>query len=337
LLGYLLVNVVSTVLFAAEKARGLKLDLEILASALTFTVVIALLPSRGAIDRALRLLWVTTVAEAVIGLLCLIAYIGHLTSYGVQQGDFGLPMVYGTQYEANIFGSFLLGNFFLLLADYLRGRRSAFHAIGLVLVLAGVVASMTRTVWLGLLLGLLLFAACALRLRGQARILLPVMAAVPVLAIVGLVLGSATPFAGRLFDLVNLQSSSAFGRLVIFHAALSDWHHHVLLGSGTGSFNFGAAPGQPHPWLPSLFLLTLHDTGIIGLVILALLLFAFYRTMVAALRRGGELALVAAGAMSGFSALLLAFQTTTGFWFAYPWIVAGIGVAAARSGKEEST
>jgi hypothetical protein len=52
--------------------------------------------------------------------------------------------------------------------------------------------------------------------------------------------------------------------------------------------------------------------------------------MLRALSARGDSAFLAAGATAGFSALLFAFQTTTGFWFAYPWIVAGIGVAAAR-------
>jgi hypothetical protein len=40
--------------------------------------------------------------------------------------------------------------------------------------------------------------------------------------------------------------------------------------------------------------------------------------------------LLVAGAIASFTALLVSFQTTTGFWFAYPWIVAALGLAAAR-------
>jgi hypothetical protein len=40
--------------------------------------------------------------------------------------------------------------------------------------------------------------------------------------------------------------------------------------------------------------------------------------------------------MAGFASLLVAFQATTGFWFAYPWILAAIGLAAARPLRQTS-
>jgi O-antigen ligase len=131
-------------------------------------------------------------------------------------------------------------------------------------------------------------------------------------------------------DVLNVQSSSASGRSVIFSAAISDWRHHPIFGLGTGSFNFGAASGQPHPWLPNLTLLALHDTGLVGLTILVLLVAAFYLGTASALRSNGDFTHVVVGAVAGFTSLLVAFQTTTGFWFAYPWIVAAVGIAAAR-------
>jgi O-antigen ligase len=333
LLAYTALNVVSTILFATEKARGLKLDAEIVASVLAYLVVTALIWRRTDLERTVRTIWLVTVLEAGLGLLFLVAYTVHLTSYGVQLGDFGLPMPYGTAWEANIFGSFLLGNFFLMLADYAEGRRSPLHTAGLIIVLAGIAASLTRTVWIGLVFGLLLFAAMLVRAKRPGSSLLPVVAGLPILGLAGLVVGSATPFAGRILDIINLHSSSASGRFVIFNAALADWRHHPLFGSGTGSFNFGAAPGQPHPWLPNLFLLTLHDTGLVGLAALLLFLIAFYRFTLGAVRKGGQASLLVAGSVAGVTALLTAFQTTSGFWFTYPWIVAGIGVAAARMSR----
>jgi len=336
LLAYTALNVVSTILFATEKARGLKLDAEIVASVLTYIVLTALIWRKTDLERAMRSIWLITVLEAGLGLLFLIAYTVHLTSYGVQLGDFGLPMAYGTAWEANIFGSLLLGNFFLMLADYAEGRRSPLHTAGLIIVLAGIAASLTRTVWIGLLLGVLIFAALLVAAKRPGSSLLPVVAGLPILGLAGLVVGSATPFAGRILDIINLHSSSASGRFVIFNAALADWRHHTLFGSGTGSFNFGAAPGQPHPWLPNLFLLTLHDTGLLGLAALLLFLIAFYRFTIRAVRKGGQESLLIAGCVAGVTALLVAFQTTSGFWFTYPWIVAGIGVAAARMSRADT-
>lgn len=330
LLAYTLINVVSTIFFARELTRGLKLDAEIGAALLIYVVVVAMLWNGRQLAPALRALWVVTVGEAALGLALAGMYVVHLSTFGIQFDPFGLPMVFGTQWEANIFGSYLLGNFFLLLADYFAHHRSRWYLAGLMLIVAGIGVSMTRTVWLALILGALLFGLLLARARHAHFNILPIFAAVSLLALGGLILGSATPLAGRLADLINLQSSSASGRIIWFEAALSDWVHHPLLGSGTGSFNYGAVPGAPHPWLPNLFLLTLHDTGLIGLAILILLLASFYRYVLPTLRTSGPAATLAAGAVTGVSVLVLAFQTTSGFWFAYPWILVGLGVAIAR-------
>jgi len=221
--------------------------------------------------------------------------------------------------------------FFLLLADYIANRRSTWHAAGLVLVLLGIAASETRTVWLGLLVGLAVFAALLLRSSSGGNRLLPVVTAVPILALAAGVLGATTPLASRILGVADLHSSSASGRLVIFQAALSDWRAHPVLGLGTGSFNFGPGPGQLHPWLPNLFLLTLHDTGVVGSVALLWLIVRFYRATVKNVRDDAATAApIAMGAIASFTALLIAFQTTSGFWFVYPWIVATLGVLAAR-------
>jgi O-antigen ligase len=133
-----------------------------------------------------------------------------------------------------------------------------------------------------------------------------------------------------LLDVVNLQTSSASGRLTLYRYALTEWQHRPIFGNGTGSFNIGAAPGTGHAWLPSLFLMTLHDAGLVGFAALAWLIVAFYRYTWKGLSGDRYLSLLVMGSIASFTSLLLAFQTTTGFWFAYPWIVAGIGVVAAR-------
>jgi hypothetical protein len=82
--------------------------------------------------------------------------------------------------------------------------------------------------------------------------------------------------------------------------------------------------------------LTLHDTGVVGLAALLWFVIAFIRLTVRAARKGGPTSMLIVGSIAGVTALLTAFQTTSGFWFTYPWIVAGIGVAAARLSQAET-
>lgn len=328
---YLIVNLVSTLLFAHERTRGLKLDVQIAAVFLVYVTVLFFLARPGRIRTALDLLWIVTTFEALLGVAAALLYALHVTTFGVQFDPFGLPMVYGTMWEANIFGSFLLGNFFLLLADFVATRRTLPAALALTAIVTGIGLSMTRTVWLGLVLGCMVFGLLFARRRGTARFLVPIIGIALVLALGGLVLGTATPLGGRIADLINLQSSSASGRLVWYQAAVADWSRAPILGLGTGSFNFGAVPGAPHPWLPNLFLLTLHDTGLVGSVVLLSLLWRFFTLCARGMKRPGPEGLWTLGGCISFGALLLAFQSTSGFWFAYPWIVVGITVASANS------
>jgi len=334
-LAYAGLNVLSTVLFATEKVRGLKLDVEIVVCALTYIVVYALLRTRRDLEVAMKAIWIVTVGEAAIGLFFAAASVAHLTNYGVSGVALGLPAAFGTQWEPNIFGSYLLGNFFLLLADYFRGARSELHTLGLLVVILGIGASLTRTVWVGLVLCTLLFLALALRVRETRTSWVPLLAGVPIVALAGLVLGSATPFASRLTDVVNLGSTSAAGRFFLIQVAMQEWQSHPILGLGTGSFNYGAVPGAGHPWLPSLFALTVHDTGIAGAAALAWLILAFYTCALRAMRRGCALSFLIAGCIASVTSLLLAFQTTSGFWFTYPWIVFATGMASVRLNQEE--
>lgn len=327
---YLLANVAASLLFAVERTRGLKLDAEILAAVVTYLVAAALLWRHDNLRLAVKTLWIVTTLEAIVGILAMVLFAAHVTAYGVQINEGGFPMAYGTEWEANIFGSYLLGNFFVLLGDYVNGRRGPLHTLALLIVVIGIGVSMTRTVWMALIVCLILFLLLARRARRSTSSLGRVLLAIPVVVILGLIVGSATPLAGRMLDLLNLQSSSASGRFVWFNVALQEWKSHPILGNGTGSFNYNAVPGQPHPWLPNLFLLTLHDTGVIGLAALLAAIVVFYRTAWQGIRPENEQALLVAGATAGFTGLMLAFQMTTGFWFAYPWIVAAIAIRGSR-------
>jgi hypothetical protein len=336
LVAYAGANLVSTLLFAVERSRGLKLDAEVWTAILTFVIASALLRRRSDLIIAMKALWIVTVGEAGLGLVLAAAYLGHATRYGVSEVASGFPAIYGTMWEPNVFGSFLSGNFFLLLADFVGHKRGRIYTWGLIIVGAGIVVSLTRTVWIATILGGIAFFIYVHRTKRANPKVLTAAAGAVGLTLAALILGSATPLGGRLLDIVNLHSSSASGRIAWFREAIAEWSGHPIFGSGTGSWNFGAVPGTAHPWLPSLFLLTLHDTGLLGFGTLLWAIWVFYRITIRGARGRSDLALLACGSAIGFTCLLIAFQTTTGFWFAYPWIVMVVGTTAARLNTEES-
>src|SRR5579872_2570685 len=232
LLAYVGINVVSTVLFAVERTRGISLDAELCAIFLAYVSLIFLLRTRADLERALRWLWWITVIEAAIGVLAVALFAAHVTDIGVQVDKSNFPMAYGTQWEGNIFGSFLLGNFFLLLADFTRSRRSRLQLTGLVVVVLGIAVSMTRTVWLALVLGLVIYLALSVAIRRAKSSIWLLLSLLPMIAMLGLLVGTVTPFGSRLLQVVDLQTSSASGRIVMYQVAIQEWRVHPLLEIG---------------------------------------------------------------------------------------------------------
>src|SRR5205807_9417332 len=99
-------------------------------------------------------------------------YLGtHAAVFGVQLAPVtGAPMVYGTLYEANIFGSYMSAAFLIALA--LATDETVRHKMPLYLVCAltalGLLLSATRSAWGATVLGAVLLLAL-LRLGGGGR------------------------------------------------------------------------------------------------------------------------------------------------------------------------
>jgi len=121
----------------------------------------------------------------------------------------------------------------------------------------------------------------------------------------------------RLFEEQTLTS-----RMVTYRAAWEEIVQRPLLGNGANSF------GQHHTntahlpdWISNVFLMALHDTGIIGLTILVAWLAWFAWTIFAAWRSAPPSALrrlvLALGI--GLICLFLTYQLTTMLWFGFVW------------------
>jgi len=137
--------------------------------------------------------------------------------------------------------------------------------------------------------------------------------------------------AGQIF---NLQSGTGAHRASEDRLALQDLRRSPILGLGTNSFGQrhlaeGSTLRNPlHGYLGNLYVRTLYDSGLLGLVLLLVVFFgAAWPTHL--VRRGkGDLAPVAAGLSFGFIALTVAFAATDASLQPWPWIVLGVARAA---------
>lgn len=344
-LAYWGANVLSTVTSGGDLARGFSLDL------LTLDLVILYLVLAGYLTTPRRLLrgvqvWLGVAAiEASVGMLAFALYLGtHNAVFGVQLApDTNAPMVYGTLYEANIFGSYMGASFLIALAlatEETMRRKTVLYAVCAATAL-GLLLSATRSAWGGTVLGALLLLALLRTGQGGRRSRLGVrflggLVAIAVVLGVGLAVAPASvtgQLGARVQQLVNFGSGSGYGRVLLYREAIGEWQAHPWLGLGPGSFSY-RLPGDTTPgpaWLPNLTLQALHDTGIVGLLAMVWLFVAFYVITIRALRRAspGPARTVLAGLIAAVTTLLISFQLTPGFSLGYSWALLALAVAAA--------
>jgi O-antigen ligase len=343
LLAYLFVNVLATIASGSNLTRGIDLDLITLDLIVLYVAVVVYANTPERLSRMVYWWLAVAGAEAVIGIAAFVlSGLGHGAAPGVQLNDTGAPMVYGTMYEANIFGSYMSAAFLIALALAAEEtvRRKAPLYLVCVLTAIGLLLSATRSAWGSTVLCVVLLLAL-LRLgrgrrgRGALRVVGATIGAVVVVG-VGLLAAPASvsgPFVSRFLGLLNFATGSGYGRLQLYDEALSEWRAHPLLGLGPGSFTY-RLPGDTSTgpaWLPNLTLQVLHDTGIIGLAVLVWLFVAFYASALGALRRaapGAQRAMLA-GLIASVTALLIAFQLTPGFTLGYSWAILALAAASA--------
>lgn len=129
------------------------------------------------------------------------------------------------------------------------------------------------------------------------------------------------------------QVSSFVGRGRIYAMALNGWLERPWLGWGTGSYLYvyGVEGGS---WVGNLELHVLFDTGIVGLILLAVAAWLAVRRGIRALKyppaRWNTTQFILFGVLVGCVGLFLAYQTTEGTWLGLTWVFFAMLVAAGR-------
>ena len=240
--------------------------------------------------------------------------------------------------QPNSLGGYLITIVPFLLAAALAFRRGRIlFAIALVLAVAGVYVSFSR----GALVGLVLIPFVFLRARWA-------LLAVPIV-VLGLAIASPALIRER-FDTVSTSGSEVATRVDFWRAAGAIWAAHPIAGVGIGSFPDAYAtspiPGkrflpqttfEPPPHAHNLFLNTLAEQGVIGLLALLTVVVAAVRTALR-LRRDDRrwIALVGTAALAALLAagihnlfdVTLREQIGTTFWALLGVVSATASIAA---------
>ena len=107
----------------------------------------------GKLHRAFQFLLGVGAVEAAYGVLCFLSNRGFQTTFGVEGAQYGsIPGTYGTQYEANLFGSYTACCAIMFLAGLVFGAKSrrSVYGLGFAITLLAALISLARSVLLAL-------------------------------------------------------------------------------------------------------------------------------------------------------------------------------------------
>ena len=312
-----------------------------------YFLISLMVTDESGLRRAFHLLLWVGAAESAFGILCFLSNRLFQTSVGVEAAQYGaIPGTFGTQYEANLFGSYTACCGIMFLTCFMFGARSrrAGYGLGLAITLLGALISFSRSVLLALPVAALFVIWAAIR-RGQFRIrkLMPLAIgfALVILAIGPFVLG----FVRERFSTIDLSElgsdATSLTRIVQMAVAAEDVQAHPVLGTGTASFQLffnwdDYIPGMQGDsdaggWVGNTPLRILHDTGIVGLAIFLMFLGFLGRAIQKAVRKaepGTRTALVALSA--GLLLYAITFQATEATILAFTWVHLGLLAAAVK-------
>jgi O-antigen ligase len=303
--------------------------------------------------RALQILLGIGAGEAVYGIICFSSNQLLKTNFGVSGEQYGfIPGTYGTQYEANLFGSYTACCAVMFLAVYLLssgpGKRK--YGLGAVIATLGALVSLSRSVLVALSVTALLVFGLALKRRQlRMRKMVPILAGGVALFLVFSPL--ITKFVLERISTIDLSDVSSDAttvvRLVQTAAALENVHAHPLLGTGTASFQLffdwdDYLPGMTGEvdqggWIGNSPLRVLHDTGIIGLTTLSLFLCSLALSARQAIRVAHEPTKIALITLAvGLALYAITFQATEATILSFTWVHVGLLAAAVEVTRQES-
>lgn len=335
---YLAVNVLSSFLYAPQPTESFQivawLSLSFLAFLAAYSVVGRYVGTREALFAVLAAGFVS----AAIGILLFLLSRFTGSTFGVDQ-DVDLKL-YGTFFEPNIFGSFQAFSTITGVAVlHLRQvRRQAFPWVATGTVLSGVALalSFTRAAWIGFFAGLLVLIFFQLR-GGRFALLLSRLGVFVAVSLIALVpTGLLENLAARFASITDFNTGTIAFRLVRFEIALYEWPMSPILGLGTNSFgqrHLDASQNYAPDYLPSLFIVTLYDIGLVGLLILLSVFGVLVWALIRVTKGGVRESALALALLCGVISLLVSYQGTNAFWFSYNWIIMAIALRLYQSDR----
>jgi O-antigen ligase len=337
LVAYVVINYASSAFGSSEPSATLRWALMNNLAILPYFLIRLLVRDLETLGRAFWILLSVGIAESAYGILCYASrqVLGTIAGVAIGMYESNLTVPYGSMVEPNLFGAYAACCAVMFLALYLCEGQHRFGCLVCFLVASlATVLSYSRGALFALLVALGWVFWKARRLKKTRRNILStfILAFALILAMASSVMGGGLlKRFGNLYQ-QGLEDETTVGRRLMIQAALQDVPEHPLLGSGTNSlglsFDVGGARGQG-AWVGIVTVRILHDTGLLGLTVLAGFLVSLWRRIRRGLRGGNShvpmlIALTAGALLYGIS-----FHFTDGTMVAFCWVHLGLLASAA--------
>ena len=351
LIVYLIALASSSILVAPDRAQSERLTVLVAVASSPFWLVPILTSRPHWVRVGFGAFLVAAFTEALLGVTSVVINVTTGVELGLQRDSLtGVLTPFGTQFEGNIFGSFVAAGFVGWLA-WLVGRPGGLQRrwleIGVLLVLGlGVAVSFSRGAWIAAAAGTLIVVVAGSRGRRFAA-LTAAGVSIGVVAAVVLVVANTpfgTGFVTRLVSLPAVATGSVvdtrFDQQYTQGLIFVDWSTSPIIGTGTGSLgeSYRYLTVNVPAWNGNLELHVLHDSGLLGVFGLTTLITATALPLIRLLRRperGGDTPIVLS-ALAIMVVLLVAFQATEATYLAWSWYLLGLAWSAGHPRSQES-
>ncbi len=341
ILAYVVINYVSSGFGSSSPATTIRWAFQNNLAVAPYFLVRFLVDDLKVLRGAFQIFMGVGISEVVYGLLCYGSHQMFGTSTGMEVGAYleKVAAPYGTMFEPNLFGAYSACIAVLFLALYLTyGKYRIISLICFLVATVAAISSFSRAALVALIIsiGWVFWRTRHLRQDRPYRSIVFVMSLGLILVIAYSAVGGV--MQERIGDLVyqGLTEGTAISRVLVIHDALQEVPNHLLLGSGTASFNLSFDWARYIPewssdktWIGNAPLRILHDVGLIGLTAFV----GFLITLCLRIRRN----LISSN--PGFPILLglsagalvygISFQSTDGTILAFFWVHLGFLASAS--------
>ncbi len=279
------------------------------------------------------------IAECIFAVVVFVARQFFAVPFGAETDQYaeGLGGVYGTQYEPNLLGSYAGCLAVILLVLYFASRRKPrWLVFGTIISLGALLVSLSRAAFIAFA-----FVSVILLLIGIRAGLIKVRKILPLGLILALFVAPFAVTGGKdllsRFVLLSAEGvendSQSVGRLVALGAAFEDITRHPLAGNGTASFQLLADAKQlpilgDRPWVGNTPVRVLHDTGVVGLLLMAALVAVIGRNVWKTLAGQRQTRDIVGALAAGCLVYAITFMATEGTMLSFFWVHIGLLASA---------